>query len=86
MLLLSSILGPAKPPVASPDDVASAPGLFRVGGAAASRIAISSNDEEFVIEADERCLICLSDYQIEEEVRRLNHCRHLFHRECIDEV
>ncbi|OJT15574.1 hypothetical protein TRAPUB_6321 [Trametes pubescens] len=31
----------------------------------------------------ERCLICLDDYQPEDDVR-LMHCRHAFHQECVD--
>jgi len=30
-------------------------------------------------------LICLCDYEAAEEVRQLGKCRHLYHRECIDE-
>ncbi|KAJ9635776.1 hypothetical protein H2199_008128 [Coniosporium tulheliwenetii] len=39
MLLLSALLGPAKPPVASEADVASAPGLFRIVGTATELVA-----------------------------------------------
>lgn len=34
----------------------------------------------------ERCLVCLCDYEVGEEIRRLAKCKHLFHRECIDQV
>lgn len=86
MLLLSSILGPAKPPVASREEVASAPGIFRIEGSAQQRIATSNTGDQIIIDADERCLICLCDYELEEEVRQLSNCRHMYHRECIDEV
>lgn len=88
MLLLSSILGPAKPPVASREEVASAPGVYRIAATADSWVAASSNtgDEPLVIEAGERCLICLCEYAVDEEVRQLSRCRHVYHRECIDEV
>ncbi|KAI9795108.1 MAG: hypothetical protein M1816_000130 [Peltula sp. TS41687] len=86
MLLLSSILGPAKPPVASREEVASAPGIYRIiEDSQPTRIAISITGDRVTIEADERCLICLCDYELQEEVRQLNNCRHMFHRECIDE-
>ncbi|EEB08667.1 ubiquitin-protein ligase E3 [Schizosaccharomyces japonicus yFS275] len=35
--------------------------------------------------SDERCLVCLSEFQNGEECRRLQNCKHFFHRECIDQ-
>lgn len=87
MLLLSSLLGPAKPPVASREDVASAPGVYVIQKLAGTLIARApSGDESLQIASGERCLVCLSDYEPNEEVRQLSRCDHLFHRQCIDEV
>lgn len=87
MLLLSSLLGPAKPPVASRDDVASAPGLYRIIGSPEILLAQALNGPDVVqIAPGERCLVCLCDYELADEVRQLTKCSHLFHRECIDEV
>ncbi|KAI9837391.1 MAG: hypothetical protein M1838_004837 [Thelocarpon superellum] len=86
MLLLASILGPAKPPVASAEDVASAPGVFRVTDAAGSLVAQRSVGESIRIAPGERCLICLCDYEAGEDVRQLSKCGHMYHRDCIDEV
>lgn len=87
MLLLSSLLGPAKPPVASREDVALAPGLYRIVGNPELLLAQALNGPEIVqIAPGERCLVCLCDYELGEEVRQLTKCSHLFHRECIDEV
>jgi hypothetical protein len=33
---------------------------------------------------DDICAICQDDIEINQEVRRLNHCGHYFHRNCID--
>ncbi|SLM40827.1 Zinc finger, RING/FYVE/PHD-type [Lasallia pustulata] len=86
MLLLSSLLGPAKPPVASREDVALAPGLYRIVGNPELLLAQALNGPEIVqIAPGERCLVCLCDYELGEEVRQLTKCSHLFHRECIDE-
>ncbi|KAI9888079.1 MAG: hypothetical protein M1823_000014 [Watsoniomyces obsoletus] len=123
MLLLSSILGPAKPPVASREEVASAPGVFRItpsiattttnldssspsgnilnhpypwiatapASATTSPTSSTNNADDhqprmqLIIEAGDRCLICLCEYQMLEELRQLNQCRHVYHRECIDE-
>lgn len=92
MLLLSSLLGPAKPPVAAAEDVASAPGLFRIataggehGGGRIEAHAVHG-DGRLSVHMGERCLVCLCDYQTGEEARRLVGCGHLFHRECIDQV
>lgn len=92
MMLLSTLLGPAKPPVASDTDVASAGGLYK--------IQMSKNDsnqdvlmaveehgfERIELVAEQRCLVCLCDMEKGEEARKLVGCGHLFHRECIDEV
>lgn len=87
MLLLSSLLGPAKPPVASREDVASASGTYRVQRSPDTLIAAAIQGvSEIRISPSERCLVCLEDYQVEEELRRLTKCSHLFHRECIDQV
>ncbi|OOQ83142.1 RING finger protein [Penicillium brasilianum] len=86
MILLSSLLGPAKPPVASQDDVNSAGGLFRLVEYSGSLVAESiSGAGAIQIQDGERCLICLSDYEVAEEVRELAKCKHVFHRDCIDQ-
>ncbi|KAJ9629862.1 hypothetical protein H2203_002244 [Taxawa tesnikishii (nom. ined.)] len=90
MMLLSTLLGPAKPPVASEQDVADAPGIFRIrsvirdGGAVL--VAVAAEGEEMIdLATEQRCLVCLCDFEAKEEARRLIKCGHLFHRECIDE-
>jgi hypothetical protein len=72
MLLLASILGEVKPPVASKEEIDAAGGISKV--------------EELKIGEGDRCLVCLSDYENGEECRTLTGCGHLFHRECIDQV
>lgn len=85
-MLLSSILGPAKPPVASEEDVASAPGLFRIRGVPGTLVAEAMEGVETLsLAADARCLVCLCDFEAEEEARKLVKCEHLFHRLCIDQ-
>jgi hypothetical protein len=87
MLLLSALLGPAKPPVASESDVESAGGLFRVQADQDVLVAVAMDgDDAIQIGLEERCLVCLSEFVIDEEARRLVKCGHLFHRECIDQV
>ncbi|KAJ5542369.1 hypothetical protein N7535_004789 [Penicillium sp. DV-2018c] len=86
MILLSSLLGPAKPPVASQTDVNSAGGLFRLVEYAGSLIAEAVQGVGSIqIQDGERCLICLSDYEVADEVRQLGTCKHVFHQECIDQ-
>src|SRR5437763_1110465 len=72
MLLLASILGEVKPPVASKEEIEAAGGISIVG-------------ENITLE-QERCLVCLSDYELGDEIRTLSGCGHLFHRQCIDQV
>ncbi|OKL57072.1 hypothetical protein UA08_07593 [Talaromyces atroroseus] len=86
MILLSSLLGPAKPPVATQADVSSAGGLFRLVEYAGSLVAEAlEGDQTISIGETERCLICLSDYEAAEEVRQLTSCKHIYHKECIDQ-
>ena len=89
MLLLSSLLGPAKPPVASTEDVASAGGIYtirlrRLDGSFDA--ASEDKNRQLQIATGERCLVCLCDYELKEELRQLTKCTHVFHRECIDVV
>ena len=86
MLLLSSLLGPVRPPVASSEDVASAGGLLRVCGEACNLAAEGAQGNGTLqLSPGERCLVCLEEYQTQEELRQLNKCSHVFHRGCIDE-
>ena len=90
MLLLSSLLGPAKPPVATREDIETAGGLFTVSD---SLPADAVGDRHFLgdkqfrkLPEGDRCLVCLSEYEAGEECRSLSQCLHIFHRECIDTV
>ncbi|KAF2125165.1 hypothetical protein P153DRAFT_301071 [Dothidotthia symphoricarpi CBS 119687] len=86
MMLLSSILGPAKPPVASEEDVAAAAGLFIIRTIAGTLIAEAVDGEDTIdLASDARCLVCLCDFEAEEEARKLVKCEHLFHKICIDQ-
>lgn len=87
MLLLSSLLGPANPPVASREDVASASGTYVIKGSADTLVAEAAQGmSQIRVSPGERCLVCLEEYQADEEVRQLKNCSHLFHRDCIDVV
>ena len=89
MLLLSSLIGPAKPPVASREAVASESGVYRVQRDNEITVAVSVEGHGNVrmqIPTGERCLVCLSEYELAEEVRMLAKCSHMFHRDCIDVV
>jgi hypothetical protein len=87
MMLLSSILGPAKAPVASEGDVAAAPGLFRIVRTVSGLVAQEVEGVETMqLAADARCLVCLCDFEAEEEARKLVKCEHMFHKICIDQV
>ena len=109
MMLLSALLGPAKPPVATEEDVQSAGGIYNIETVhteaelatqqpgqpeVASDItktvslvaqAVEGSDR-VVIEVDQRCLVCLCDFEAKEVARKLQKCSHLFHKECIDHV
>lgn len=73
--------------MASEEDVASAPGLFRINLQDEVLVAVAEGGTEtVVISGDTRCLVCLCDFEVDEEARRLVKCGHLFHRPCIDQV
>jgi hypothetical protein len=87
MVLLSSLLGPVKPPVATQEDLISAGGLYRVVKRGDSMSADAVDGARTIqISEGERCLICLSEYEVGEELRQLTKCEHLYHRDCIDQV
>jgi RING-like zinc finger len=89
MQLLSTLLGPVKPPVATQDDVISAGGVYNLVQGPESLVGrplTGVEEATIAILAGDRCLICLGDYEMKDEVRKLNNCQHVYHRECIDEV
>ncbi|RPB24616.1 hypothetical protein L211DRAFT_178814 [Terfezia boudieri ATCC MYA-4762] len=89
MMLLSSLLGPAKPPVATPEDIETAGGLFTVsfGSPDVEGDRNGTRDRQCrKLSEGDRCLVCLSEYEAGEECRLLAQCRHVFHKECIDTV
>lgn len=103
MMLLSALLGPAKAPVATEEDVESAGGLFMIEPAAleedqaegavpdatktAALVAAAVESEERVeLDAGQKCLVCLCEFEVKETTRKLAKCGHLFHKECIDQV
>jgi len=86
MIRLSALLGPAKPPVANAEDVAAAPGVLKIRIIDGVVHATGDGDDLLVVVNGERCLVCLCDYEDDEDVRQLVKCSHFFHRECIDQV
>ncbi|KAK3719273.1 hypothetical protein LTR37_004492 [Vermiconidia calcicola] len=96
MMLLSALLGPAKAPVATEEDVESAGGIYEiktleeepVADAAKTAVLVAAateSEERIPIEPSQRCLVCLCDFEIKEMARKLVKCNHLFHKECIDQ-
>lgn len=94
MMLLSALLGPAKAPVATEEDVQGAGGLYNIetvdmpedAAKTAALVATAiEGDERVTIEVGQRCLVCLCDFEAKEVARKLVKCNHLFHKECIDQ-
>ncbi|KAI9637709.1 uncharacterized protein MKK02DRAFT_7529, partial [Dioszegia hungarica] len=80
MALISELIGPAKAPTASKEDIERA-GLKIVDGA---QMAELGEKGEVLDNCTERCLICLGDYEEGEECRVLV-CRHGYHKACVDQ-
>ncbi|KAK5111660.1 hypothetical protein LTR62_004765 [Meristemomyces frigidus] len=98
MMLLSALLGPAKAPVATEEDVESAGGVYNIDVRETTQIVTSDvektvelvaiameSDDRVELEAGQRCLVCLCDFEAKEIGRRLVKCQHLFHKDCIDQ-
>jgi hypothetical protein len=86
MLLLSTLMGPVKPPVATEDDVAAAGGIYTIREYSGRLYAQGAESDDMVeIGSESRCLVCLCDYEVREEARKLINCGHLFHKLCIDQ-
>jgi len=86
MIRLSALLGQARSPVASAAAIAAASGVLKIEKIGSTIHAVDSQDETTVVLSGERCLVCLGDYKVQEEVRQLVKCTHVFHRTCIDQV
>ncbi|KAF9651578.1 hypothetical protein BDM02DRAFT_618901 [Thelephora ganbajun] len=76
---LAALIGQVKPPTATPEDIEKS-GLQIIKStdipqyAAEGRVAPNCID---------RCLICLDDYEPEEDLRVMS-CKHFFHQNCVD--
>ncbi|KAJ6598858.1 hypothetical protein DFH09DRAFT_902978 [Mycena vulgaris] len=71
LLSLGGIIGDAKPK-ATPDDVVSG-------------LETASYKDWATSESDQRCPICLDDYQASDPVMKLGDCRHWLHKECLEQ-
>ncbi|KAF9508324.1 hypothetical protein BS47DRAFT_236245 [Hydnum rufescens UP504] len=76
---LAELLGQVKPPVATKDDIEHS------GLPVVKTEKISEYAENGLIATNtiERCLVCLSDYEEQEDIRILS-CKHAFHKDCVD--
>ncbi|CAE6474436.1 unnamed protein product [Rhizoctonia solani] len=77
--MLNELLGQVKPPTVSREDIAKA-GLRTVKGAQVKELAETKAVTE---NCTERCLICLDDYEDDDDLRIMN-CKHMFHKACVD--
>ncbi|CAG8583279.1 1633_t:CDS:2 [Diversispora eburnea] len=77
MLLLSSLIGPARPPTTTQREIdENLPVVLYNEN-------IRGVNEYVLLGNSEKCQVCLCDYVANDELRVLN-CQHGFHRECID--
>ncbi|QRV92604.1 Zinc finger RING-type protein [Ceratobasidium sp. AG-Ba] len=77
--MLNEFLGQVKPPTASREDIAKA-GLRVIKGHQVEEFAKDGGVTE---NCTERCLICLDDYEEEQDLRIMS-CKHMFHKDCVD--
>ncbi|KAF8989025.1 hypothetical protein BDQ17DRAFT_1414521 [Cyathus striatus] len=79
LLELGELLGQVKPPTASREDIENS-GLEVI---TSQQLRQYEKDGKVSSNCIERCLICLDEYESEDEVRVMG-CRHAFHRSCVD--
>ncbi|KAF9265344.1 hypothetical protein L218DRAFT_1075924 [Marasmius fiardii PR-910] len=79
LLDLADLLGQVRPPTASKEDIE------RSGLEVIKAPQVPQYEQEGKISSNctERCLICLDDYEAEDDVRVLT-CKHAFHMNCVD--
>lgn len=80
LLELADLLGQVKSSTASKEDIENS-GLEVIK---ASLLPQYYNENKITASCLDRCLVCLEDYQAEEDVRVMK-CRHVFHQACVDE-
>ncbi|CDO74569.1 hypothetical protein BN946_scf184771.g5 [Trametes cinnabarina] len=76
---LAELLGQVKPQVASWEDIEKSDLQI----VKFSELEQYERDGKVASNCTERCLICLDDYQTDDDVR-LMRCRHAFHKDCVD--
>jgi hypothetical protein len=59
--------------------------ISAVPGDGGSLVATSvDTGEQLVIPVADACIVCLEPYVAEQQVRQLDKCSHVFHRDCVD--
>ncbi|KAI0655491.1 hypothetical protein C8Q70DRAFT_433817 [Cubamyces menziesii] len=76
---LAELLGQVKPQVATWEDIEKSD----LQTVKFSQLEKYEREGKVASNCVDRCLICLDDYQPEDDVR-LMHCRHAFHKDCVD--
>ncbi|WVF67654.1 hypothetical protein IAT40_002413 [Kwoniella sp. CBS 6097] len=79
LALVSELMGQAKPPTVQKEDIERS-GLKVVKG---SEMVKENQQDRLLDVCADKCLICLSEYEAEDDCRILN-CRHGYHQECVD--
>jgi len=76
---LAALIGQVKPPTATPEDIEKS-GLQIIKSTQIPQYAAEGKVASSCID---RCLICLDDYEPEEDLRVMS-CKHFFHQNCVD--
>ncbi|KAJ3544321.1 hypothetical protein NMY22_g2822 [Coprinellus aureogranulatus] len=79
LLELAEMLGHHKPPTVTKEEIEKS-GLETIKP---SQLAVYEEQGKIASNCTERCLICLDDYEPEDDVRVMK-CRHAFHQSCVD--
>ncbi|OBZ71106.1 hypothetical protein A0H81_08618 [Grifola frondosa] len=76
---LAELLGQVKPPVATKEDIDNS-GLQVIKP---TDLQTYEQDGRVASNCVDRCLICLDDYESDDELRLMS-CKHAFHKDCVD--
>ncbi|KAI9663005.1 MAG: hypothetical protein M1821_008052 [Bathelium mastoideum] len=56
------------------------------GTKSAALVAVAEDGSDMItLNPEQRCLVCLCEFEVKDSARKLVKCGHLFHRECIDQ-
>ena len=90
MVAFANAIGHEKPPTASAEAVASSNGIYQVrtshNDGTVEAFSVDNPLSTLRMAGSNACIVCFEDFQVNQELRRILNCEHIFHRICVDQV